>query len=78
MYCFRQEIYNGALIDNQRSSFYSAAFHADQFPIGRALRGAFHADHPMRLDGTSFALDAPSGGDFIETNVALEAVLQTV
>ncbi len=56
----------------------SAAFHADQFPIGRALRGAFHADHPMRLDGTSFALDAPSGGDFIETNVALEAVLQTV
>ena len=30
----------------------------------------------MRLDGTSFALDAPSGGDFIETNVALDTVLQ--
>lgn len=51
----------GALIDNQRSSFISAALRAGQH---------------VQLDHTSFALDAPAGGDFIEANVALDAVLR--
>lgn len=76
MYCFRQEIYNGALIDNQRSSFYKCGIscrpisHWKGSPMGISCRP------PYAVGWHQFCTGRPSEGDFIETNVALEAVLQ--